>query len=148
MASIRKEMVIRAAPDHVWAAVRDVGAVHLRLARGFVTDVRLDGDMRWVTFANGLKACELIVDVDDGRCRLAYASVHGRARHHHATMQVLPAPADNTLLLWVTDVLPHALKGPLSAMIEEGARAIRATLESTRPPGEVPMGNASTSGHH
>ena len=54
MASISKEVLIDAHRDEVWAAVRDVGAVHQRLAEGFVVDTRLDRDARVVTFANGL----------------------------------------------------------------------------------------------
>ena len=50
MASIRKEIVVDARPDDVWAALRDWGAVHRRLVPGFVTDTRLDGPDRIVTF--------------------------------------------------------------------------------------------------
>jgi Polyketide cyclase / dehydrase and lipid transport len=46
MASIRKEIVVEADPELVWDAVRDFGALHLRLAPGFVTDCRLDGTDR------------------------------------------------------------------------------------------------------
>ena len=53
MASIRKEILIAARPETVWAAIRDVGAVHTRLAPGFVVDSRLEGETRVVTFANG-----------------------------------------------------------------------------------------------
>ena len=67
MASIRKEIVIEVSPENVWTAVRDVGAIHVRLVRGFVVDCRLEGDARIVTFANGLVVRELIVDVDDDR---------------------------------------------------------------------------------
>ena len=74
MASIRKEISIKASPDDVWAAVRDVGAVHRRLAEGFVTDTRLDGDARVVTFANGMVLRELIVDIDDATRRFAYCA--------------------------------------------------------------------------
>jgi hypothetical protein len=42
MASIRKEMTLRADPVRVWDAVRDVGAIHTRLAPDFVTDVKLE----------------------------------------------------------------------------------------------------------
>ena len=38
MASVRKEALIQAAPGDVWAALRDVGALHTRLAPGFVTN--------------------------------------------------------------------------------------------------------------
>jgi len=70
MASIRLEMNLRADPWNVWDAVRDVGAIHTRLAPDFVTDTRLEGDARIVTFANGMTAKELIVDVDDAARRL------------------------------------------------------------------------------
>jgi hypothetical protein len=62
MASIHKEIAVEARPEDVWDAVRDVGAVHERLAPGFVTDVKMDGDARIVTFGNGMVARELIVD--------------------------------------------------------------------------------------
>ncbi|HZD61396.1 MAG TPA: SRPBCC family protein, partial [Xanthobacteraceae bacterium] len=67
MASIHREMYVNARPNQVWAAFRDVGAVHSRLARGFVTDTKLDGDTRLVTFANGIVARERIIDIDDAK---------------------------------------------------------------------------------
>src|SRR5450631_2888676 len=72
VASIHKDISIDAAPNDVWDAVRDFGAVHTRLAPGFVTDARLDGDARIVTFANGNVAREVLVDCDDERRRLVY----------------------------------------------------------------------------
>ena len=65
MASICRELVIEAHPDEVWAALRDWGALHRRLAPGFVTDTRLDGEDRIVTFADGLVVREVLVAVDD-----------------------------------------------------------------------------------
>jgi hypothetical protein len=35
MASIRREIVTKARPDDVWAALRDIGALHTRLVPGF-----------------------------------------------------------------------------------------------------------------
>ena len=74
MASIHKNFRSMPPRTDVWAAVRDFGAVHQRLAPGFVLDARLDGDARIVTFANGTVARELLVDCDDaaataGLCR-------------------------------------------------------------------------------
>ena len=71
MSSIHKDIPIDAHPDEVWDAVRDFGAVHRRLAPGFVTDARLDGDARILTFANGTVAREVLIDSDDTRRRLA-----------------------------------------------------------------------------
>jgi hypothetical protein len=46
MASIRKELELAVPAAQVWAAFKDVGAVHTRLAKGFVTDCRMDGAER------------------------------------------------------------------------------------------------------
>jgi hypothetical protein len=69
--------------------VRDFGAAH-RLAPGFVTDGHLDGDVRIVTFANGILTRELLVDCDDSRWRLVYAITSERVKHYNASAQVLP----------------------------------------------------------
>jgi len=132
MASIRKEILINAHPADVWAAVRDVGAVHQRLAEGFVVDTRLDGSARTVTFANGLVLRELIVDVDDEARRLVYAAVGGRATHHNASMQVFADAEGRSRVVWITDVLPNDVVGPIGALVEQGARAMKLTLERSR----------------
>jgi Polyketide cyclase / dehydrase and lipid transport len=75
MASIRKEILIDAPPQHVWDAIRDFGAVHERLVPGFVVDARLDGDERIVTFFSGAVQREPLVDLDDQARRLVYATV-------------------------------------------------------------------------
>jgi hypothetical protein len=134
MASIRREIALEAPAAAVWDAVRDVGRVHERFVRGFVVDTRMEGeDERVVTFANGMVARELIVDVDDGERRVAYSVVDGPARHHHATMQVIPAGEEACRLVWITDVFPHALAGRLAEMVDAGAAAMKRTLESPRP---------------
>ena len=129
MASIRKEIQIEASPEHVWAAVRDVGAIHERLASGFVVDARLEGDARIVTFANGLTARELIVDIDDVARRLVWAVVGGRMTHYNASLQVFADGESGARAIWIADLLPNELAGPIGAMIEEGSAAIKRTLE-------------------
>src|SRR5436305_12082623 len=88
MASIYKEISLDAPPEEVWAAVRDYGAVHQRVAPGFVTDCKLDGDSRLVTFATGNVAQELLVTLDDARMRLVYAVVSPRVKQHSASIQI------------------------------------------------------------
>lgn len=132
MASIRRDIPIDNTPDEVWAAVRDVGAVHRRLAPGFVIDTVLDGDARLVTFANGGTVRELIVAIDDSVRRVAYAPVGGMAAHHHSSMQVLPADAGGSILVWITDVLPHDVAVPIGAMVDQGTAVIRKTLARGR----------------
>ena len=88
MASIHKEIIIDASPADVWDALRDFGALHTRLAPDFVTDTKLDGDARIVTFANGSVAREVLVDSDDKRRRLVYAIKNERLTQHSASAQV------------------------------------------------------------
>jgi hypothetical protein len=127
MASIRKEFVIDAAPDIVWDAMRDVGALHTRLVPGFVTDCKLDGNARIVTFGNGLVAREVIVDVDDGTRRIVWTIPEGRADHYHASSQVYLNNGKATVV-WIADFLPHEMKPAINAMIEAGAAAMQKAL--------------------
>ena len=130
MASIRKEIVIEASPKRVWDAVRDVGAVHERLAPGFVVDTRLEAGARVVTFANGLVARELIVDVDDEARRLAWAVVGSpRLTHHNASMQIFDDGDRGSRVVWIADLLPNEIAGSIAAMIEEGLGTMKKTLE-------------------
>ena len=130
MATIRKEISIRAPAAEVWDAVRDVGQVHRRLVPGVFTDARMDGDgARVVTFANGMVVRELIVTVDDDERRFVYAATGGRATHHNASMQVLDHGPEACRLVWITDVLPDEVAAGLAALVEQGASVMKRTLE-------------------
>ncbi len=131
MASIRKEIVVSAPPDHVWDAVRDVGAVHTRLARQFVVDTRLDGDSRLVSFANGAVVRERIVDIDDRRRRLAYSVVEWRATHHNASIQVFPDGDARSRIVWMADLLPNDLAEVVDGLMQQGCAAMTRTLEAS-----------------
>jgi carbon monoxide dehydrogenase subunit G len=129
MASITKEILLDAAPGSVWDALRDVGAIHTRLAKGLVTNTTLDGESRLVTFANGAVVKELIVDVSDQARRIAYAIVGWQATHHNASFQVFPEGAGSRVV-WITDVLPHDLSSLIDGLMDQGAAAIKRTLDS------------------
>ena len=129
MASIHKEITVEAHPNDVWSAIRDVGAIHTRLARGFVVDTRLDGDARIVTFANGLVARELIVHVDDEARRLVWAVVGGRMTHHNGALQVFADGARRSRVVWIADLLPNELAPMIDALMQQGMSAMQATLE-------------------
>jgi len=129
MASIHKELTINAPPERIWDAVRDVGAIHTRLARQFVLDTRIDGDSRLVTFAGGTVVRERIVDVDDRARRLAYSAVEWRATHHNASIQVFPDGDRRSRIVWIADLLPNELADQVSGLMEQGCAAMKRTLE-------------------
>ncbi|MFE3873147.1 SRPBCC family protein [Kitasatospora sp. NPDC059146] len=133
IATIVEDVVIEADAEHVWDAVRDVGAVHERLIPGYVLDTRMDGDVRYLTMPGGAVIRELIVSVDDGLRRLAYSAVEGfklPLTHHHASFQVLPVADGRCRLLWTTDVLPHEMAEQVRLRVSRGAQVMKATLEA------------------
>ena len=129
MASIQREISITAPPDRVWDALRDVGAIHTRLARGFVTDVKLEPGARVVTFANGMVVRELMIDVDERTRRVAWSATGGPLTHHNASAQVIAVDDHITRFVWIADVLPNEMAPKVAELVETGLRAIKHTLE-------------------
>ncbi len=128
MASIYREFEVAAPAGFVWEAIRDVGAIHERLARGFVVATALERGERTVTFANGYVVREQIISIDDEHRRLAYGAVGGRASHHNAYFQVFERSQETSRVAWVTDLLPEEMKGPIELTVEQGIKAIQRTL--------------------
>ena len=123
-----QEFPVAAPSGDVWNAFRDVGAVDKRLARGFVTDCRLEGDDRIVTFANGLVAREVIVDVDDQARRLSYSARSEHIAHHNASFQVFAEDEASCRVVWIADVLPNQIAASIEAMMDQGVLAMTRTL--------------------
>jgi Polyketide cyclase / dehydrase and lipid transport len=129
MASIRKEVTIDVSPDDAWAALRDWGALHQRLVPGFVTDARLDGRDRVVTFFDGTVIRERLVDLDDDGRRLVWSTVDGAYEHYNASAQILGSGDGGTRFVWVADLLPDEAAGRTTAMMERGIAVAKETLE-------------------
>jgi hypothetical protein len=131
VATIYKDIAVDAPPEHVWAGIRDVGAIHSRLAQQFVVSTQLEADSRLVTFANGVVVRERLVTIDDERRRLAYSVVEWKATHHNGSLQVFGDSAGGTRLVWIADLLPHELAPVVDELMEAGAAAMKQTLERT-----------------
>lgn len=129
MASIHIERVVDAPADQVWDAIRDVGALHTRLVPGAVIDTVLDGDSRLVTFADGRVVREVFVDLDEARRRFVYSIRDARLDHHNGSNQVFDEGADRCRFVWIVDVLPEAVAGPIEEMMNHSADILKTTLE-------------------
>ena len=129
MATIHKEVEIRASPERVWEALSDVGALHTRLAAGFVVDTEMDGNARVVTFANGMVVREEIVAVDHAARRVVWAIIGQQFDHYNGAAQVFEHP-DGSRFVWTTDLLPDDLAENVDAMMSAGVAAIKRTLEA------------------
>ena len=131
MASIHKDIPIDISAHEAWDAVRDFGAVHTRLAPGFVTDAKLEDGARVVTFANGLVARELFIDCDEERRRLVYAVISERVTHYNASVQVISdggaigGGKARCRLIWIIDLLPHDVAPYVSSQMDQAALAMQ-----------------------
>ena len=132
MASIRKETTIDASAESVWDAVRDFGAVHVRLAPGFVIDARMDGADRIVTFVSGNSVREVLIDCDDVKKRLAYSIVNERFKHHSASVQITDDGHNRCRFVWTADMLPNELAPFIDSQMELGVAARKKALERNR----------------
>lgn len=137
MSSVILDTPIAVPADAAWAVIGDWANGPSRMAPGWVTDVRIEGDHRIVTFANGAVFRERLIGIDQTARRLAYAISGDAVRpdHHNAAMQVVPSGPDSCRLYWVQDVLPDALAARLEAGMTASAKIIKSTLESA---GAVP----------
>jgi hypothetical protein len=132
VASIRVERTIETSSDEAWAALRDWGALHERLAPGFVVATELDGEDRLVTFFNGAVVRERLIDLDDERRRLVWSIVDGPYAHHNGSAEVSSAADGTTRFLWVADLLPNEAASATGEMMERGTDAIERALGQSR----------------
>jgi hypothetical protein len=129
MASIRKDIPLNIPAAKAWDALADFQNVHTRLAPGFVTDSRPDGDgARIVTFANGSTAKEVLVTADAALRRLVYTIPSERLTHHSASAEIV-ADSAGCRFIWTTDVTPDAMAPYIDAQMSEGAQIMKRTLE-------------------
>ena len=131
MASLVKEIVTRARPDQVWDAIRDVGALHTRLVRGFVVATELVPGGRRVTFGNGMVVEEPIIGSDDERRRLAWTATGDALpfRHYNAAVQVFDHE-DGSRVVWTADLLPDEAAAFVAPMMDQGLAVMKETLDT------------------
>jgi hypothetical protein len=137
VASIYRDIRIDVDTEQAWDALRDFGALDKRLATGFVTEARLEGNDRIVTFFNGTVLRERLISVDDDARRLVWSIVDGPYAHHNGSAQIFCDCDRRTWFVWVADVLPDELAPRTAEMMERGLAAIKHTLESAARTGQA-----------
>ncbi len=130
MATLRRQITVDANAGTVWSALRDFGAVHTRVAPGFLTKLEMDRGDRIVTFFNGMVARERLVTCDDEECRLVYSVIQGRASHYNAAVQVFPEGDGRSRVVWTIDLLPGDLAPAIGGMMDHATGFMKKTLEA------------------
>ena len=133
MATVSKTIDIDVPPRLAWDALRDWGALHERLVPGLVTDCRLDGADRIVTFFTGTVVREVLVTCDEQARRLVWSVVDGPYTHHNGAAQVHERENGATRFTWTADLLPDGAAEATAGMMQRGIEAVRDTLQRTDP---------------
>ena len=129
MGSLKHEILIAVNEQHAWAALRQVDQAHRAFA-GVLVAGEFDGEVRTVTFANGLVTRERIIDVSDENRRVAYSVYDGTPMtHHHAAMQLIPDGDGCCRFVWIADFLPDEFGETMRPLMEQGAEALKSNLE-------------------
>ena len=130
MATVQTSLDTTASAEQAWTVIRDIGAVHTRLAPGFVTDTKLEPGARVVTFINGMVIREPIVTIDDEARRLVWSAEGGYASHYNASLQVSARADGGATVVWIADFLPDDVKPQLSRALEAGTQAMKRSLDA------------------
>jgi uncharacterized membrane protein len=139
VATVRRAIDVDVPIGVVWDAVRDFGALHERLAAGFATATRVEGDDRVVTFVNGAVFRERLISSDDDGHRLAWTIVDGPWTHHNGSVELFTDSEGRTRLVWTTDMLPHDAVHDTEAMIDQACGLMKDTLEKNYAARESPL---------
>jgi len=131
-ATIRKDVHILVPPEIVWDAVADFANLHIRLVPGFVTALKMEGNARILTFANGVTVKEVLVTNDKLARRLVYAVVGGQLTHHSASVEVRPDGAEGSLVVWISDFLPDSFADYMQKQMDDASVVMKTFLEGQR----------------
>jgi carbon monoxide dehydrogenase subunit G len=126
MVSLYREIPLETDAARAWETLRDSRNL-ARVFAGVLTDVRVEGDLRTVTFANGHVVQERIVAVDDTHRRVAYTVCGPGFEQHAASMQIV-ASGEGCRLVWISDFLPDERRAMVEPLMDAGCAAAARNL--------------------
>jgi len=129
VSSVTVDIPIEAGATFTWDVVRDIYAVNTRLIPGFAIAVEQGPGSRIVTFADGLRATERIVELDDDARRLQYQVTDSPATHHLGT-QIVREDDTGVHLVWTTEFAPASLLGYTTTNMRAAAQLMKTTIDT------------------
>jgi hypothetical protein len=130
MATIRKDAALALDAESAWRALREFGDAD-RLFAGVLSGCACDGDVRTVTFVNGLVVRERLVTRDDAARRIVYAVLDGSFTQHSASMEIAP-DGQGSRFIWTSDFLPDEAAEGVLPLVEAGCAALQRNLAAQR----------------
>jgi hypothetical protein len=129
VATMRQHTFIERPADDVWAVVRDPAAVTRWFPR--MEAVTMDGSRRTITLASGLPLVEEVSVRDDLR-RFQYRLLGPLpVEHHLATIDVIADGDDRCVVVYSTEVVPHALAYILDGAVIDALASLTDLMEAS-----------------
>ena len=132
MATVRKSVTIAKPAAEVWDAVSDAGQLHTRVVPGMVINTILEdgGEVRIVTFGNGMVLKEYMISNDADAMRIAWSAESDQWTHDNASLQIFGRDDDTCEAVWTADVLPHSAGVLMEQFLTAGLAAMKAHMEN------------------
>ncbi len=131
-ASVRREVVVAAPADAVWAVVGRPDLLHLWFPG--VVACTVDGHRRTITLATGVTQHEAILTNDPVQRRFQYRAVGGLFREHLASVDVVSLGADRCLVTYASDADPATLAVVLGGATAGALAELRRQVEAGTGP--------------
>jgi len=129
MATIKREVTLGLDADRAWDLIGDFGNA-AKVFAGPLTACERSGEIRLVTFSNGLKVKERLVTLDPVERRLVYTVLEGSFTQHSASIQVV-ATGNGCKFVWITDFLPDEIAPGITPLVDAGCQALSRNLATT-----------------
>ncbi|MDX3247912.1 SRPBCC family protein [Streptomyces sp. ME18-1-4] len=130
ISAVTVDIPVDASAAFVWDVVRDIYAVHKRLIPGAAVAVDQEPDTRIVTFADGMKATERVLELNDDARRLVYQTTEDAPATHHLGTQVVREDDTGVYLVWTTEFAPASLHDWVTSLMNEFAELMKKTLDA------------------
>ncbi|MEV6276209.1 SRPBCC family protein [Nocardia sp. NPDC051832] len=138
MAWVKREIVIEAPVEDVWAYIGDFEQGPARMSPSLVTECRPDGpEVRVVTFVTGVVVRERLISYDAAEHRYAFSIIGDTVHPEHDTASMQAIALDNgsgerSRFVWMHDVLPAELADAFGSFMDQAIAEFKKTVESER----------------
>lgn len=123
MAKATAELTTTAAPDAVWAVVRDFHGLDTWMPG--IDSLRSEGDDR-VLGMMGMEIRERLVALDDDGRVISYSIVDGAPVESHTATITVVADGDGTRIVWDVEATPDEMAGLMQGIYQSSLEALDA----------------------
>ncbi|MBM3675613.1 MAG: SRPBCC family protein [Actinobacteria bacterium] len=129
MATMRQSVFVERSADAVWALVGDPASVTAWFPQ--MVAVQVEGNQRSITLASGMTLLEEIVTRRDDLRRFQYRLTGPLpVESHLGTIDVIPDGQARCVVVYSTDVIPHALAYVLDGAVGDALANLKAFMEA------------------